>query len=197
VTKLNPAGSALIYSTYLGGGGYDEGDSIALDTLPTPNAYVTGFTDSANFPTTPGAFQPAFGGGGADAFVAKITEAAVPRGPFTARVTGGGTIDVIAGIGTFSFIIQRASTGELSGQLQYINHASGAQVQSVAYTSLVVVGNTATFGGTCTVNGTACTFTVNVTDNGEPGTTDTFTISVSGGPTEGGTLRSGNILITQ
>ena len=42
-----------------------------------------------------------------------------------------------------------------------------------------------------------CTFTVNVTDNGEPGTTDTFTISVTGGPTEGGTLRSGNILITQ
>jgi hypothetical protein len=36
-----------------------------------------------------------------------------------------------------------------------------------------------------------------VTGNGEPGTTDTFTISVSGGPTEGGTLRSGNILITQ
>ena len=42
-----------------------------------------------------------------------------------------------------------------------------------------------------------CTFTVNVTDNGEPGTTDTFTISVSGGPTVGATLRSGNILITQ
>ena len=42
-----------------------------------------------------------------------------------------------------------------------------------------------------------CTFTVNVTDNGEPSTTDTFTISVSGGSTEGATLRSGNILITQ
>jgi len=42
-----------------------------------------------------------------------------------------------------------------------------------------------------------CTFTVNVTDNGEPGTTDTFTISVDSGPTEGGVLRSGNILITQ
>src|SRR2546426_3885613 len=36
------------------------------------------------------------------------------------------------------------------------------------------------FGGTCTVNGTACTFTVNVTDNGEPGTNDSFIISVSG-----------------
>jgi hypothetical protein len=199
VTKVNPSGSGLVYSTYLGGSGTDVAGfkGIALDTLPNPNAYVTGATDSTNFPTTPGAFQPTFGGGFNDAFVAKITEAAVPPGPFTARVTGGGTIDVVGGIGTFSFIIQRAETGELSGQLQYINHASGAQVQSVTYTSLTIIGNTATFDGTCTVDGTPCTFTVNVTDNGEPGTTDTFTISVDGGPTEGGVLRSGNILITQ
>src|SRR5206468_2944813 len=160
------------YSTYLGGSGFDEAFSIALDTLPNPNAYVTGFTNSTNFPTTLGAFQSAFGGVD-DAFVAKIAEAAVPHGPFTDRVTGGGTIDVAGGIGTFSFIIQRASTGELSGHLQYFNHASGAQVQSVTYTSLTIAGNTATFGGICTVNGVPCTFTVNVTDNGEPGTTDT------------------------
>ena len=197
VTKLNPTGTALVYSTYLGGNDFDSGLSIALDTLPNPNAYVTGSSFSSNFPTTPGAFQPAFAGGFLDAFVAKITEANVPPGPFTARVTGGGTIDVVGGIGTFSFIIQRASTGELRGQLQYFNHASGAQVKSETYTSLVVAGNMATFGGTCTVNCTACTFTVNVTDNGEPGTTDTFTISVDGGPTEGGTLRGGNILISQ
>ncbi len=196
VTKLNPTGSGLVYSTYLGGSDADGGFGIALDTLLNPNAYVMGLTFSTNFPTTPGAFQTTYGGG-ADVFIAKITEAAVPPGPFTARVTGGGTIDVVGGIGTFSLIIQRASTGELGGQLQYFNHASGAQVQSVTYTSLVIVGNTATFGGTCTVNGAPCTFTVNVTDNGEPGTTDTFTISVSGGPTEGGVLRSGNILITQ
>jgi len=197
VAKLNPTGSALIYSTYLGGSGDDIGFGIALDTLPNPNAYVTGSTSSANFATTPGAFQAVFGGGPEDAFVAKIAEGAVAHGPFTARVTGGGTIDIAGGIGTFSFIIQRAATGELSGRLQYINHASGNQVQSQTYTSLVIVANAATFDGTCTVNGVPCTFTVNVTDNGEPGTTDTFTISVSGGPTEGGILRSGNILINQ
>ncbi|PYN06707.1 MAG: hypothetical protein DME06_18150, partial [Candidatus Rokuibacteriota bacterium] len=106
--------------------------------------------------------------------------------------------NVVGGIGSFSFIVQRAaSTGALSGRLQYFNHASGAQVQSQSISSLMIIGNTATFGGTCTVNGTSCTFTVNVTDNGEPGTTDTFAISVSGGPTEGGTLRGGNILIAQ
>jgi hypothetical protein len=194
VTKLDPTGSGLVYSTYLGGHLQDAGVGIAVDVFE--DAYVTGITDGS-FPTTPGAFQTTFGGN-RDAFVAKITEAEAPPGPFSARVTGGGTIDVMDGIGTFSFIIQRqADTGELSGRLQYVNHASGAQVQSVTYTSLVIVGNTATFGGDCTVNGMSCTFTVNVADNGEPGTNDTFTISVSGGPTEGGTLRGGNILITQ
>jgi hypothetical protein len=197
VAKLNPTGSGLVYSTYLGGSGDDSGIGIAVDNLPNPNAYVTGVTESTDFPTSPGAFQPTLGGG-FDAFVAKIADVVIPPGPFTARVTGGGTIDVVGGIGTFSFIIQRASTGELSGRLQYINHASGAQVQSVAYTSLVIVGNTATFDGTCTLNGSPCTFRVEAMDNGEPGTTDTFTISYPPpAPTDGGTLRSGNILITQ
>ena len=61
VTKLNSSGSALIYSTYLGGNIADAGAGIALDS--SGNAYVTGYTDSSNFPTTPGAFQTTFGGG--------------------------------------------------------------------------------------------------------------------------------------
>jgi beta-propeller repeat-containing protein/ASPM-SPD-2-Hydin domain-containing protein/centrosomal CEP192-like protein len=48
VTKLNPAGSALVYSTYLGGSGVDQGTGIAVDS--SGNAYVTGFTESSNFP---------------------------------------------------------------------------------------------------------------------------------------------------
>jgi hypothetical protein len=198
VTKLNPTGTTLVYSTYLGGSGDDFGFGIAVDALPNPNAYVTGDTASANFPTTPRAFQTTFGGGTDDAFVTKIANVELLPGPTTARVTGGGTVDVVGGIASFSFIVQRqASTGQLSGHLQYFNHASGAQVQNQTITSLTIVGNTATFDGSCTVNGTPCSFRVNVTDNGQPGTNDTFTISVSGGPTEGGTLRSGNILITQ
>jgi hypothetical protein len=69
VTKLNVAGSALVYSTYLGGDNYEVGLSIAVDALG--NADVTGYTQSANFPTTPGAFQTTFGGG-SDAFVTKL-----------------------------------------------------------------------------------------------------------------------------
>jgi len=69
VSKLNAAGSALVYSTYLGGRGFDGGSGIALDVLG--NAYVTGSTTSSSFPTTPGAFQTA-PGGGLDAFVSKL-----------------------------------------------------------------------------------------------------------------------------
>jgi hypothetical protein len=70
VTELNPTGSALIYSTYLGGSGFDEANGIALDRLG--HAYVIGWTGSANFPVTPGAAQTVFSGGYYDAFVAKL-----------------------------------------------------------------------------------------------------------------------------
>jgi hypothetical protein len=72
VAKLNPAGTALVYSTYLGGSGEDGVNAIALDA--TGAAYVTGSTSSANFPTTPGAPQPTFGGT-EDGFVAKLSPA--------------------------------------------------------------------------------------------------------------------------
>jgi hypothetical protein len=73
VTKLNATGSALLYSTYLGGSSYDEGHAIAVDT--SDSAYVTGLTESPNFPITSGAFQTTFLGGYSDAFVSKLNSA--------------------------------------------------------------------------------------------------------------------------
>src|SRR5215204_6550628 len=69
VTKLNASGSALAYSTFLGGTFTDRGESIAVDG--SGRAYVTGFTSSTDFPTTSGAFDRTFNGGG-DAFVTKL-----------------------------------------------------------------------------------------------------------------------------
>jgi Beta-propeller repeat len=76
VAELNPAGSALVYSTYLGGSGgvfVDEGTGIAVDGAG--NAYVTGNTRSADFPTTVGAFQTSLGNEIGNAFVAKLNPA--------------------------------------------------------------------------------------------------------------------------
>ena len=69
VSKLNAAGSALLYSTYLGGSIDDAGYSIAVDA--SGNAYAAGMAGSRNFPTTAGAFQTSLVGGH-NAFVARI-----------------------------------------------------------------------------------------------------------------------------
>lgn len=197
IAKLNSSGSALAFSTYLGSLLFDEGDAVALDALPNPNAYVVGHTSwggSPNpFPTTPGVVQPALGGGN-DGFVAKIGELVIP--PATGKVTGGGTINVAGGTGNFGFIVQRDSTSDpITGELQYHNKATGEKLKSVSFTSFNVTGNISTYAGTCTLNGAACTFSVSVTDNGEPGANDVFTISVNAGPNQGGVLRSGNVKI--
>src|SRR5258708_20355446 len=73
VMKVDPTGSALVYSTYLGGSGADWGNGIAVDS--GGNAYVTGITFSTDFPTTAGAFQSAVSGG---AFVTKLDPAGSP-----------------------------------------------------------------------------------------------------------------------
>ena len=80
VTKLNSSGSALLYSTYLGGSGSptggDFGQAIAIDS--SGDAYVTGYTYSTDFPTTAGVYQKtnkAMASGGGNGFVAKLNPA--------------------------------------------------------------------------------------------------------------------------
>jgi hypothetical protein len=71
ISKLNGTGSALVYSTYLGGALGDLATGIALDS--SGNAYVSGITVSSNFPTTSGVLQTTPGGGGEDdGFVTEI-----------------------------------------------------------------------------------------------------------------------------
>jgi hypothetical protein len=87
VARLDPTGTNLIYSSYLGGNARDTGMGIAVDS--TTSAYVTGFTESTNFPTTNALFGPYvrgrfagtvtnyagtnYHGGNGDAFVSKIS----------------------------------------------------------------------------------------------------------------------------
>lgn len=70
VTKFDPATGTLVYSTILGGSGFDF-ESIDLVVDDSGRAHLTGFTTSTDFPTTPGSFQPA-SGGGTDVFVTRL-----------------------------------------------------------------------------------------------------------------------------
>lgn len=91
VTKINPSGSAIVYSTFLGGGGPDEGHGIAVDSAG--NAYVTGSAGSFDFPVL-GAIQGTWGGSG-DAFLAKLN----PSGSLVySTYLGGSSIDNGTGI---------------------------------------------------------------------------------------------------
>ena len=94
VAKLNPAGSALVYSTYLGGSADTLGYGIAVDNAG--HAYVTGYTMFTGFPTTPGAFQMTYAGGTSDAFVAKLNPAGSAF--VYATILGGSSFDVGYGI---------------------------------------------------------------------------------------------------
>ncbi|HEX3746610.1 MAG TPA: SBBP repeat-containing protein [Bryobacteraceae bacterium] len=86
VTKINANGTARIYTTFLGGGGPDQGNGIAVDTQG--NAYVTGDAGSFDFPTA-GAIQSTWGGSG-DAFVSKLS----PSGSLVySTYIGGSAID--------------------------------------------------------------------------------------------------------
>jgi hypothetical protein len=70
VTKVNPSGSGLVWSTYLGGESFDV--AIGLDVDRAGNVVVTGPTGSTDFPTTPGAYQRQYAGGDSDTFVTKL-----------------------------------------------------------------------------------------------------------------------------
>jgi len=100
IAKLNPAGSALLYSTYLGGGGDELSYAIALDAQG--DAYVTGYTSSVNFPVVNAPQpDPAFGQGFnvyGDAFITRLISAS---GVYTwgfSTYLGGADLDIARGI---------------------------------------------------------------------------------------------------
>ena len=102
VARFSPDGSELVYATFLGGNDFDYDPAIAVDQ--TGVAYVTGCTQSSDFPSTPGSFDPSFNLGGTDAFLVKLNPAG--RGLAYATFLGGSgvelgsavTIDGIGGV---------------------------------------------------------------------------------------------------
>jgi len=96
VAKFNTTGTRLLYSTYLGGAGYDscgyDGGDIAIDR--DGNAWVVGMTHSLDFPIS-GVIQAAYGGGNGDGFVSVIN----PSGSLLlfSSFVGGNDRDILEG----------------------------------------------------------------------------------------------------
>jgi hypothetical protein len=93
VAELNPTGTALVYSTYLGGSGSDTASGIAVDS--SGDAFITGSTRSSNFPTTAGALQSSLAGT-QNAFVAELN--ATGTGLVYSTYLGGSATDAGNGI---------------------------------------------------------------------------------------------------
>ena len=92
VLRLDPAGSSIVFSTYLGGSRDDRGYSIALDTQGS--VYIAGASTSADFPTSDGAYQRS-NRGGIDAFVTKFSSTGA--GVYS-TLLGGGSDDRAWGV---------------------------------------------------------------------------------------------------
>jgi hypothetical protein len=136
VTKLGASGSALSYSTYLGGGSYEQAQGIAVDG--SGSAYVTGYTSSSNFPTTAGALDTSQNGS-YDAFLSKFADGRIvvvkdtqPDDPQDFSFTAGG------GLLPSSFSLDDDSNPTLSNSRTFANlmPASGYSVsESVSVSS--------------------------------------------------------------
>jgi hypothetical protein len=148
VSKLNAAGSALAYSTYLGGSGADTGNGIAVDA--SGSAYVTGITRSVNFPTL-SPFQAAHGGGTSDAFVSKLNAA----GSALAYSTYLGGSD---GDDGSSIAVDGSGSAYVAGSTYSTNFPTQSPIWGCggAFVSKMNASGSALAYSTCGVNGIFC-----------------------------------------
>ena len=166
VAQLDPSGGALLFSSYLGSSGEDWGVNIAIDASPGPNAYVAGYTNSTDLATA-NAFQPAYGGGSRDAFVAKI-------GPGTGIPPGASRFEESAAAYAGSWTVYGPETGTFSGG------TIRASNQAQATATFRFMGSAVTWIGVrCNVCGLA---TVSI-DGGVPSVVDTYGPGSPGGVT--------------
>jgi hypothetical protein len=174
VAKLNPTGSGLLYSTYLGGNNDDFGQGIAVGS--SGNAYVTGYTGSTNFPTV-NPLQPKYGGGQYDAFVAKIAKpsAFIKLAPLNLHF-GDQTVDITSSPQNSTL----TNRGELSLTIVSINLVgpnSGDFTESNNCPASLAAGKSCTIAVAFKPSGTGTrTATVSLTDNA-PGSPQSVPLS--------------------
>jgi hypothetical protein len=146
VMKLGPRGSSLLYSTYLGGSGLAGSDTppieeragaVALDA--GGNVYLSGWTNSTDFPTTSQAFQRTFQGGPLDGFVAMLTPAR--RGglrlAYSSFLGGTGDDDALGGVAVDADFNLYVAGGTSSADLPATSGVVQPVIPSTFFTSYV------------------------------------------------------------
>jgi hypothetical protein len=182
MSELNPTGTGLVQSTYLGGSGADFGNAIALDSAG--NAFLTGSTSSTNFPAIDGtykAYQSSLAGVAGNAFISEIKPDNAPGLSVVPQIIdfGNQTQNVRSAVQTVQ--VTNEGTADLT-----ISSITFTQTDTSGYTGDFAetdncVGTVAASGGTCTINITFTpsstqveTGTFTLTDNaaGSPQTID-------------------------
>ena len=186
VVILNPAGSALNYSTYLGGSGSEYGSAtamIAIDSQTPPNMYLTGYGNSPDFPVTTGAYQTKLGGTN-DGFVVKIAPS--PNVGLSPAINFGNQND---GTTSAPQTITVTNTGNSSLLVSSVA-LSGTNASDFAQTNTCTTASVAP-QATCTISVTFSpkisgteNATVTITDNApnSPQTTTLTGVGVGSGP---------------
>ncbi|MBD1208970.1 MAG: VCBS repeat-containing protein, partial [Ignavibacteria bacterium] len=183
VTKLNPTGTALVYSTYIGGTGDDRGRNIAVDG--SGSVVVAGYT-SGGFPTTAGVYQTVYGGNTFDAFVTRLNAAGTAL--VYSTYLGGAGADQGFGIaldaGGNAYAIGQASAGFPTTVGAYQTVVGGATDAFVTKLSPTGTAVYSTFlGGTGSEN----SFAIAVDASGNAYVTGN---AVAGFPTTGGAYQT-------
>ncbi len=160
VTKLNPTGSSLVYSTFLGGSESDYGNDIAVDT--SDNIYVTGRTYSSDFPME-SPLQSAFAGD-SDAFVTKL-DTIVPTWPVGSTLTA-------SNIGLTRLTLTWTPAEDNTGVEDYRVYQDGTLLDTVA-------GDVLTYDVTCLTASTPYEFKVEAGDATGNWSTDGPSVTVT------------------
>lgn len=198
IAKLNPTGTVLSYSTYLGGSSQDLVTGIALDS--SNNAYVVGITVSSDFPTTSGAFQTSQSGTGDNGFVTEIKSDGSAE-TYSTYLGGSGTNDAL-GIAVDSAGEAYVTGTTNSSNFPTVNatQTSNAGGYDVFVTKFNATGTALLFstyyGGTLdeTANGIALD---SFGDAYVTGRTESSTLPVSGTPFQGALSGTSDAFITE
>ncbi len=142
ITKLNPTGTALVYSTYIGGSLIDFGAGIAVDG--SGNAYITGSTNSPDFPTTAGAFQTTLKGS-QGAFVTKLNAAGTAL-VYSSYVSGSDSDEATAialDTGGNAYITGDTTSADFPTTVGALQTASQSMGQPTGFVTKLNAGGTA------------------------------------------------------